>query len=61
MIAAFGLIGLVAAYLPAYTDRKEFWTLDGDAIRWLGVVVFAAAVRCGSGQFLCSATGSAGW
>ena len=28
--------------LPAYTDRKEIWTLDGDAIRWLGVVLFAA-------------------
>jgi protein-S-isoprenylcysteine O-methyltransferase Ste14 len=41
VIAAFGLIGLLDAYLPAYTDRKEFWTLDGDAIRWLGVVLFA--------------------
>jgi protein-S-isoprenylcysteine O-methyltransferase Ste14 len=42
VIAAFGLIGLLAAYLPAYTDRKEFWTFDGEAIRWLGVVLFAA-------------------
>ena len=42
VIAAFGLIGLLAAYLPAYTDRKGFWTLDGDAIRWVGVVLFAA-------------------
>ena len=42
VIVAFGLIGLLAAYLPAYTDRKEFWTLDGDAIRWIGVVLFAA-------------------
>jgi protein-S-isoprenylcysteine O-methyltransferase Ste14 len=33
---------LFDAYLPAYTDRKEFWSLDGDAIRWLGVVLFAA-------------------
>jgi protein-S-isoprenylcysteine O-methyltransferase Ste14 len=32
----------VGRYLPAYTDRKGFWTLDGDAIRWLGVVLFAA-------------------
>jgi protein-S-isoprenylcysteine O-methyltransferase Ste14 len=22
------------------TDRNEFWTLDGDAIRWLGVVLY---------------------
>jgi hypothetical protein len=42
VIAAFGLIGLLAAYLPANTDRKERWTLDGDAIRWLGVVLFGA-------------------
>ena len=30
VIAAFALIGLLDAYLPAYTDRKEFWTIDGD-------------------------------
>ena len=42
VIAVFGLIGLLMAYLPAYTDRKEFWTLDGDNLRWLGVVLFAA-------------------
>jgi protein-S-isoprenylcysteine O-methyltransferase Ste14 len=41
VIAAFGLIGLLSAYLPAYTDRIEFWTIDGDAVRWLGVVLFA--------------------
>jgi protein-S-isoprenylcysteine O-methyltransferase Ste14 len=42
VIAAFVVIGLLAAYLPAYTDRREFWTIDGDAVRWLGVVLFAA-------------------
>ena len=42
VIAALGVIGLLAAYLPAYTDRTEFWTIDGDAIRWLGVFLFAA-------------------
>lgn len=42
VLAAFGVIGLLMAYLPAYTDRKDFWTLDGDTIRWLGVVLFAA-------------------
>jgi protein-S-isoprenylcysteine O-methyltransferase Ste14 len=41
VIVAFALIGLLLGYLPAYTDRKEFWTLDGDAIRWLGVALFA--------------------
>ena len=42
VLVAFGLIGLLSAYLPAYTDRKGFWTIDGDAVRWLGVVLFAA-------------------
>src|SRR5215475_8003132 len=42
VIAVFGVIGLVNAYLPAYTDRKELWTIDGDTIRWLGVALFAA-------------------
>ena len=41
VLAAFGVIGLLMAYIPAYTDRIEFWTLDGDAVRWLGVVLFA--------------------
>ncbi len=30
VIVAFVLIGMLAAYLPAYTDRKDFWTLDGE-------------------------------
>jgi len=42
VLAAFGVIGLLLAYLPAYTDRTDVWTIDGDAIRWLGVVLFAA-------------------
>ena len=41
VIGALGLIGLLSAWLPAYTDRKEFWTLDGDAVRWLGVALYA--------------------
>jgi protein-S-isoprenylcysteine O-methyltransferase Ste14 len=36
------VIALASAYLPAYTDRIGFWTLDGDAVRWLGVVLYAA-------------------
>jgi protein-S-isoprenylcysteine O-methyltransferase Ste14 len=42
IIGALGLIGLLSAWLPAYTDRKEFWVLDGDAVRWLGVALYAA-------------------
>jgi protein-S-isoprenylcysteine O-methyltransferase Ste14 len=42
VIVAFALVGLLDAYLPAYTDRREFWTIDDDTIRWLGVALFAA-------------------
>ena len=41
VILAFSIIGLLLGYLPAYTDRKNFWTLDGDAIRWAGLVLFS--------------------
>jgi protein-S-isoprenylcysteine O-methyltransferase Ste14 len=36
---AFSVIALLMAFFPSYTDRIGFWTLDGDAIRWVGVVV----------------------
>ena len=42
VLPVFAVIGLLAGYLPAYTDRREFWTLDGDTVRWLGVVFFVA-------------------
>jgi protein-S-isoprenylcysteine O-methyltransferase Ste14 len=41
VIAALGILGTLAAFLPAYTDRKGFWTLDGELMRWLGVILFA--------------------
>jgi protein-S-isoprenylcysteine O-methyltransferase Ste14 len=41
VIAAVSLIGFVDAYLPAYTDRIGFGTIDGEAIRWVGVALFA--------------------
>jgi protein-S-isoprenylcysteine O-methyltransferase Ste14 len=42
VLAALGVVGLLGGYLPAYTDRIGFWTIDGDAIRWLGVALFIA-------------------
>ncbi len=40
VLAALVTLQLLIAYLPPYTDRVEFWTIDGDNIRWLGVVLF---------------------
>lgn len=41
VLVVFGVIGLLDAYLPAWSDRNEIWTIDGDTIRWPGVVLFA--------------------
>jgi len=42
VIAVLSVIALLAAFLPAWSDRKGIWIIDGDAIRWLGVALFAA-------------------
>jgi protein-S-isoprenylcysteine O-methyltransferase Ste14 len=42
VLVAFGVIGLLHGWLPAYTDRHGLWTIDGEAIRWIGVMLFAA-------------------
>ncbi len=42
VLAAFGVLGLLSGIVPAYTDRIDFWSVDGDVVRWLGVVLFGA-------------------
>jgi protein-S-isoprenylcysteine O-methyltransferase Ste14 len=42
VIAVFGVITLLLVFLPPWSDRKGIWIIDGDAIRWLGVALFAA-------------------
>jgi protein-S-isoprenylcysteine O-methyltransferase Ste14 len=41
VLVAFSLIGLLAGYLPAYTDRRNLWPIDGATTRWIGVALFA--------------------
>jgi hypothetical protein len=36
----FLILGFVLAWLPAYTDRRDIGTIDGDAVRYLGLVLF---------------------
>ena len=43
VLAAFAVIGLLTGYLPALTDRLDFWTFGGDGVRWLGKVVLFTA------------------
>ncbi|WP_448107247.1 methyltransferase family protein [Pseudomonas azerbaijanoccidentalis] len=40
VIPAFGVLGLLSGFLPAYTDRIDFWTFGGEGIRWLGALLF---------------------
>lgn len=42
VLAAFAVSGFLLAYLPALTDRLDVWTFGGDAVRWLGVVLYIA-------------------
>ena len=42
VIAALGVLGVIDAYLPAYTDRVDFLTFGGEAVRWLGVLLYTA-------------------
>src|SRR5690349_8882778 len=39
VLGAFTGLGLLMAFFAAYTDRIDFWTLDGETMRWAGVVV----------------------
>ena len=42
VIPALGVLGFLLAFIPAYTDRRGWWMLDGDGIRWFGVALFVA-------------------
>jgi protein-S-isoprenylcysteine O-methyltransferase Ste14 len=42
VLAAIIVPALIQAYLPAWTDRHDVWCIDGDAVRWVGILVFTA-------------------
>jgi protein-S-isoprenylcysteine O-methyltransferase Ste14 len=33
-------IGFLSGFLPAYTERKGWWILDGNLVRWLGLSLY---------------------
>ena len=47
VLVPLALLGVLGAYLPAYTERQELWVIDGDAVRWLGLAlsVIGGALR----------------
>jgi protein-S-isoprenylcysteine O-methyltransferase Ste14 len=40
VIPALGVLGILSGFLPAYTDRIDFWTFGGEGVRWLGALLF---------------------
>ncbi len=42
VLGAFTLLSFAMAWLPAYTDRIGFWTLDGETMRWAGLGLMIA-------------------
>ncbi len=42
VLVAFTLLSFAMAWLPAYTDRIGFWTLDGETMRWAGLGLMIA-------------------
>ena len=42
VIAALTALSVLDAYLPAYTDRIDFLTFGGEAVRWIGFLLYTA-------------------
>jgi protein-S-isoprenylcysteine O-methyltransferase Ste14 len=42
VVAALSVLGLIDAWLPAYTDRIDFLTFGGEAVRWFGFFLYTA-------------------
>jgi protein-S-isoprenylcysteine O-methyltransferase Ste14 len=42
VIAALGVLSVLDAWLPAYTDRIDFLTFGGEAVRWIGFLLYTA-------------------
>jgi protein-S-isoprenylcysteine O-methyltransferase Ste14 len=40
VLPAFGVLGLLSGFLPAYTDRMNFWTFGGEGVRWFGALLY---------------------
>ena len=41
VLMVFAILGLLAAWLPAYTDQKNVAVVGGETMRWIGVGLYA--------------------
>jgi protein-S-isoprenylcysteine O-methyltransferase Ste14 len=44
VLVAFGALGVLSDFLPAYCDSRKLWLIDGETVRWLGVLLYAVGV-----------------
>ena len=42
VLIPFGVIGLALGYVPAWSDRLEVLAIDGESVRWVGIVLYLA-------------------
>ena len=40
ILLPFLILGFVLGWLPAYTDRRDIGTIDGDTVRYIGLALF---------------------
>jgi protein-S-isoprenylcysteine O-methyltransferase Ste14 len=47
VLAAFTVLSILLAYLSAYTDRHDIWTIGGETVRWIGfaLLIVGSIVR----------------
>ena len=57
VLIPFLALGFGVAFFAPWTDRIGFWTIDGNAVRWLGVALTAigGTLRIEAGAGRCSA------
>ena len=41
VFGVFSVVAILVSFLPAYTDRIGFLTIDGDTTRWIGILLYA--------------------
>jgi protein-S-isoprenylcysteine O-methyltransferase Ste14 len=41
VIAALGVLSVIDAWAPAYTDRIDFLTFGGEGVRWVGFLLYS--------------------
>lgn len=40
VLVPFAIVGLLTGYLPALTDRIDFWTFGSETLRWIGAAIY---------------------